>query len=347
MDTTPRKIGLIGCGMVADYGHLPAIQETSGLQLHAICDPDATALRRAQEKFHVPHAFTDPAAFFASGIDAVSITSPAPCHLGNVLDAARAGVPVICEKPLAMNGREAMEIITAMKASGKSLFTAFCYRFSPCALKIRELVQSGAIGKALSLRLIYNWNLHGKFTTGADGTRTIQKRREDRILEGGPMVDCGTHQIDLAMFWLGSGILRFSGHGAWVDDYEAPDHMWLHMDHACGAHTVVEISYSYHHTARNTRSEFVYELIGTEGVIRYDRAAGQFAMENGTGRHEFAFFPEKSFPGMYAEWARVLGAEPERSGLLTSAEDGMRVVEIARTATDDVIRNRLQGKTPA
>jgi len=40
------------------------------------------------------------------------------------------------------------------------------------------------------------------------------------------------------------GDVRFSGHGAWVDDYEAPDHVWLHMDHASGAHTTVEVSYS-------------------------------------------------------------------------------------------------------
>ena len=62
-------------------------------------------------------------------------------------------------------------------------------------------------------------------------------------------------------------VTRFSGHGAWVDEYQAPDHMWLHMDHANGAHTMVEMSYSYHHTSKKALSEFVYELIGTEGVI--------------------------------------------------------------------------------
>jgi predicted dehydrogenase len=156
------------------------------------------------------------------------------------------------------------------------------------------------------------------------------------------MVDCGTHQIDLALFWLDSPVVRFASHGAWVDEYEAPDHIWLHMDHANGAHTMVEMSYSYHHTSRNTRSEFVYELIGTEGVIRYDRSARRFTMENLSGSHEFEYHPEKSFAGMYAEWARAL--ETGESDLLTSAQDGMRVVEIARQATDAAMEHRCTGR---
>ena len=248
-----KKIGLIGCGAVAGYGHLPAIQEVRDLSLGALFDPNPVNLARMRDRYKVPQAFTDADAFFRSGIEAVTITSPAPCHCRNVLDAARYGLPVLCEKPLAMDRPEAERMIAAMAQAGVSLHTAFCYRFSPSALKIRELVKAGAIGKVRSLRLIYNWHCHGKYTTEADGRRVIQKRREDRMLEGGPMVDCGTHQIDLATFWLGSEVVRFEGHGAWVDEYEAPDHVWLHLDHANGAHTMVEISYSYYHTSAQSR----------------------------------------------------------------------------------------------
>lgn len=328
----------MGCGAVADYGHIPTIQETEGLHLIAIYDPNAERLAHIQKKYAIAEAFTSTDAFFASGLDAVSITSPAPCHKENVQDAARHKLPVLCEKPLAMSRTEAAEMIAAMNDAGVSLYTAFCYRFSPSALKIRELVREKAIGEVRSLRLIYNWNLHGKYVTDGSGRQTIQKRREGRMLEGGPMVDCGTHQIDLARFWLNSDVIHFSSNGAWVDEYEAPDHLWLHMDHANGAHTMIEMSYSYHHTSKNHGSEFVYELIGTEGVIRYDRNAGTFRMETGTGMTDFKFYPEKSFPGMYAEWAKAINTG--HSDLLTSAEDGMRVADIARKATDAAIANR-------
>ena len=333
-----KKIGLMGCGVVANYGHLPAIQEASGLELFALYDPHEPSLCAAQAKFAVPHAFTDERAFFASGIEAVSITSPAPFHRQNVLGAAEFGLPILCEKPLAMDAAEAQTMIAAMRSAGAPLYTAYCYRFSPCALKIRELVQSRAIGEVRSLRLIYNWDCHGKYATGPDGERIIQARRAERMLEGGPMVDCGTHQIDLARFWLDSPVVRFSGAGAWVDEYEAPDHMWLHLDHASGAHTMVEISYSYGFTAKKKLHEFVYELIGTEGVIRYDREARSFTMENAQGSYAFDFHAEKNFVGMYEEFAAAL--ERGSSSLLTSAEDGLRATEIAREATNQAIASR-------
>src|SRR5438045_2373351 len=85
---TGMKIGLMGCGTVAGYGHLPAIKATPGLELHSIFDPNETHLSAAKEQFHPTHAFTDATRFFDSGLDAVVITSPAPAHLQNVLDAA-------------------------------------------------------------------------------------------------------------------------------------------------------------------------------------------------------------------------------------------------------------------
>ena len=333
-----KKIGLIGCGAVADYGHIPAILNVPELELYAIFDPDEKTLLRIQKKYGIFNAYTDPDLFFHSGIESVSITSPAPCHKQNVFDAARFGLPVICEKPLAMNRTESEEMITVMKKSGLSLYSGFCYRFSPCALKIRDLIQEKAIGEVRALRLIYNWSCHGKYEIDSTGKEVIQKRREDRMFEGGPMVDCGTHQIDLAMFWLNSDVATYCGHGAWADDYEAPDHMWLHMDHFNGAHTFVEISYSYHHTSKDKRLEFVYEIIGTGGVIRYDREAKSFMMRNSSGTYELDFQPEKNFEGMYKEWAKAL--RTGKSDLLTTAEDGMKVTDIAREATNEAISKR-------
>jgi predicted dehydrogenase len=336
-----KRIGLIGCGAVAGYGHLPAIKNVPDLELFAILDPDAGNLERARTQFGVPHAFTDAAEFFASGIDAVSITSPAPCHLQNVLDAARHRLPVLCEKPLAMDANEAARMMAAADKAGILLHTAFCYRYSASALKIRELVAARAIGDVRSLRLIYNWDCHGKFVVDAAGNRVIQARRAGRMIEGGPMVDCGTHQIDLAVFWLGSEVVRVCGHGAWADDYEAPDHVWAHLDHANGAHTMVEISYSYYHTALQKRHEFVYELIGTDGVIRYDREAGSFTLDNAAGRQDLPFHFEKDFTRLYVEWAASLHGRP--APLLASAATGQRVTDIARQATEQAMCGRKVG----
>src|SRR5690606_207342 len=133
------------------------------------------------------------------------------------------------------------------------------------------LIDQGAIGVLRSLRLIYIWNNHGRFQMDESGERVLNARREGRFDEGGVMVDCGVHQIDLARWWTGSEVLRQRSSGAWVEDHPVPDHQYLHLDHESGAHTFVEISYSYCATAKEPIHHFAYHLIGTEGVIRYER----------------------------------------------------------------------------
>ncbi|MBN2450901.1 MAG: Gfo/Idh/MocA family oxidoreductase [Lentisphaeria bacterium] len=337
-----KWLGLMGCGTVADYGHLPAIRATSGLGLRAVFDPDPDRLRHARETFAVPEAYQDVADFLRADLDAVVITSPAPCHLRNVLDAVARGRHVLCEKPLGMNEDECRTMIRAAAENGVMLFTAFDYRFSPVSLAIRDMVRAGSIGAVRSLRLIYIWNNHGKYSRDASGALVENARRVGRMLEGGPLVDCGVHQIDLARFWLGSEVRDWRVEGAWVDEYEAPDHVYLHMDHADGAHTMVEMSYSYCHTARDPVNLFTYELIGTDGVIRYDRGAKLFEVRSRSGTRTLTFHGEKNFPGMYEAFAQAL--ETGASEVLPTGSDGLVAARISRQATDALIARRA-GRT--
>ncbi len=329
----------MGCGMIARYAHLPCIKNTCGLELAAIYDPNPEHLRAAQEQFHVPQAFTDEAAFFASGLDAVVVTSPAPFHLHNVREAARHGLHVLCEKPLAMNDADIQQMIDLMADAKLMLFTGFCYRFSPVSMQIREMVRQGVIGEVRSQRLIYIWNLHGRYETTWTGERIESPRRVGRMLEGGPMVDCGVHQIDLARWWTGSEVVRQQAAGAWVENYEAPDHMYLHLDHESGAHTMVEMSFSYSHTASEPINHFSYHIIGTDGVIRYDRDGWHFEVRTPHGTTFYPGHDEKNFGGMYYAFAEAL--ETGFTGDMPTGYDGLVATRIARQATESVIANRL------
>jgi predicted dehydrogenase len=237
-----------------------------------------------------------------------------------------------------MNEAESLQMIETMEKANLPLYVGFVYRFSPVAMEIKHLVDAGAIGKVRSLRLIYIWDCHGKYE-GRFG-ETPNLARHGRMIEGGPMVDCGVHQIDLARWWLGSNVKRATGNGAWVDEHEAPDHMWLHLDHVNGAHTMVEISYSYGHTSKDQRCQFAYELIGTEGIIRYDRQSRVFELVNKQGTRHLHWHEEKNFEGMYAEFIKALRTgEP---GNMPTARDGLAATRLARVATEEVTQNRLQ-----
>jgi predicted dehydrogenase len=334
-----KRLGLMGCGAIALGRHVPAILETAGLELHAVYEPDSGRRALAREDLGIARAFAEVEPFFASELDVVSVASPAPCHRENVLQAASRRLPVLCEKPLSADRAGTLAMIDAMERAGVPLFTAFCYRFSPAALAIRDLVRAGAVGSVRALRLVYLWGAHGKRAPGRDGRQTLCAVRHGRMLEGGPLVDCGTHQIDLARFWLGSEVVRVAGFGAFFEaEYEAPGHVWAHLDHASGAHTTVEVSYAYGHTAAAPRSEFLYELIGTEGVIRYDRGRRSLRVESREGSRELPFSGEKSFRGMYAELARFL--ETGETTLLGTARDGLRATEIALEANRQAIERR-------
>jgi len=159
--------------------------------------------------------------------------------------------------------------------------------------------------------------------------------------KGPPMVDCGVHQIDLARWWLGSEVNSSRGIGVWVEDFEAPDRIYLHKGHEYGAHTMVEISYSYHATSKHPRSNFQYELKGTDGVIRYNREEHNFELRNSHGTQHLPWYPEKNFLGMYKELEYVLAHNEDRN--MPSATDGLKATQIARQATLQAIADREPG----
>jgi len=332
------NIGLIGCGNVAYWAHAPAIKQISDFNLKAVYDPDLSQAQKIGQDFGVEHIFDDIDDFYACGLDAVAIASSAPAHKQNVLDAARYGKPALCEKPLALTNTDAEIMIEAMHAAEVPLYTAFCYRFSPSAMRIRELVRNHTIGEVRVLRLIYNWHLHGRYEMDDEGRMILNQMRVGRMLEGGPMIDCGTHQIDLAQWWLDSEVVRYTASGAWVEDYEAPDHIFLHMDHAGGQHTMVEISFSYGAHVKDPSPLFAYELIGTDGMIRYDRSFRSFEIRTPHATWHEEFHDEKNFTAMYAAFAH--GLKTGNYGELATAEEGRIVAEIAARATDHVIANR-------
>lgn len=326
------RIGLIGCGHVAEFGHLPAIEATEDLELVALCDPVPGRAAEFAERFG-GEGFVDPEAFWNQDFDVVAVTSSAPAHRENVLAAARRGLHVLCEKPIAMTEADGAEMVAAMERAGKEFFVGFCYRFSPVAEQLRRWVEAGVVGEIRAARLIYIWGLHGEYTQSADGEWIRSPLYRGRMEEGGPLVDCGVHQIDLARWWLGE-VASWSAAGAWFGDHRAPGHVWLHLGHESGATTTVEVSYAYTHTAKAPRDVFMYELIGEGGLLRYDRNG--YVLEARTGQETIRLpgASEKNFPGMYAALARRLRGEPV---VMPTAHDGLIATRIAREATDHLI----------
>ena len=332
------RIGVMGAGVVADFGHLPAIRSTPGLELAAIYDPLGNRAVILAEKYGT-FGTTSQEAFFDQKLDAVVIASPPAAHPANAVAAAKHGAIILCEKPLASDEALAEAMIREVRALGSQIYTGFVYRFSPVSEQIRTWVREGIVGEIRDLRLIYLCNLHGQYEAGADGWHESPRWR-GRMVVGGPLVDCGVHQIDLARWWLGSEVVDWSTAAAWVSDYDAPDHQYLHMHHANGARTCVEMSFTYGHTAENPRSVFTYELIGTGGVIRLDRDGYVLEARHGRGITTAPGASEKNFEGMYLALRETL--ESPGSSRLPSAEDGLAATSIAEAAVRQVVQHNTK-----
>jgi predicted dehydrogenase len=137
------RVGVVGCGTVAQIMHLPYLRSLPELyEIAAICDLSPSLLGYIGEQYGVPEnqRYTDYHPLVASSVDAVLVLS-AGSHAPQCIAAARAGKHVLVEKPLCFTLREADEIIEAVKQAGVKLMVAYMKRYDPGYRYAQQLVK--------------------------------------------------------------------------------------------------------------------------------------------------------------------------------------------------------------
>ncbi|CAH0344195.1 Gfo/Idh/MocA family oxidoreductase [Bacillus sp. CECT 9360] len=207
---TKIKIGVIGCGSIAQHRHLPEYAINPGVELVAVCDIVEERAKEVAGKYGVK-AYTSYEELLHSGeVDAISVCTPNYLHAPISIAASDAGIHVLCEKPMATSKEEAEAMIAAAKRSGKKLMIAHNQRFVASHQKARQLISSGEIGKIYSFRTAFGhggpegWSVEGK------GGWFFQK--EKAFI--GAMGDLGVHKTDLLRYVLGEEISEV---GAFVE----------------------------------------------------------------------------------------------------------------------------------
>jgi predicted dehydrogenase len=134
------RVGVIGCGEVAQWMHLPFLTELPGFQVTAVCDVSQKVVDYAGERFGVAQRFTDFHQLVArTDVDAVVIATP--IHSDPAIAAAQAGKHVLVEKPMAFNLQEAEAMVAAAERSGIILMVAYMKRYDPGYLYGQRLMQ--------------------------------------------------------------------------------------------------------------------------------------------------------------------------------------------------------------
>ncbi|MFV1968757.1 MAG: Gfo/Idh/MocA family protein [Pirellulaceae bacterium] len=147
------RVGFIGAGDITDM-HYPAYKDNPKAELYAICDVDEARLQRRVTEWGVERTYTDYHELLADpDVDAVEVITPHHLHAEMGIAALAAGKHVSMQKPMAVNVAECDALIDAAKRSGK-LFRVFeNFRFYPPMVRAKELLDSGAIGEPLSIRI--------------------------------------------------------------------------------------------------------------------------------------------------------------------------------------------------
>ena len=139
--------GIIGCGNVTEVKSGPGFQKARNSALVAVMRRNAALAQDYAGRHGVPRWYDDGAALIADPeVDAVYVATPPSSHKGYVLACAAAGKPVYVEKPMALDHGECEEMIAACRAANVPLFVAYYRRALPRFLKVKELIDGGAIG---------------------------------------------------------------------------------------------------------------------------------------------------------------------------------------------------------
>ncbi|MFC3883991.1 Gfo/Idh/MocA family protein [Bacillus songklensis] len=204
------KVGVIGCGSIAQHRHLPEYALHQDAELVAVCDIVEERAKEVAEKYGVK-PYTSYEELLQSGeVEAVSVCTPNYLHAPISIAALNEGIHVLCEKPMATSKEEAEAMIEAAEKSGKKLMIAHNQRFVKSHQKARQLIKNGEIGKIYSFRTAFGHP--GPESWSVEGKEGWFFKKEQAFI--GAMGDLGVHKTDLLRYVLGEEITEV---GAFVE----------------------------------------------------------------------------------------------------------------------------------
>jgi predicted dehydrogenase len=189
------KVALIGTGGIALANHFPGVSRSRDAAVTALCDANAAVLAEAAEATGISRTWTDPHALIReASVDAVIVATPNRVHHAIAMEAIRAGLHVLCEKPLAMTVAEAREMAEAADRAGVRHMTAFTYRFVPAMRYLKHLVDDGFVGDPWHFRAqrFQDW-----------GRRYLGWRQRASEAGSGELGDMLSHRIDYGHLLVG------------------------------------------------------------------------------------------------------------------------------------------------
>jgi predicted dehydrogenase len=247
-DGAPVRLGVVGYGVGGRYFHTPFIEAADGIALAGVVTRSPERRSVVNREWPGVPVFDSLGALLASGVDAVTITTPPETRRELVLEAVAAGVHVIADKPFAPSAEVGRELASAAESAGVLLSVFHNRRWDSDIRTLAAVLESGRLGDL--------WRVHSRFDLDDPGS-----------LEAGPggglLRDLGSHMVD-QMVWLLGDVRSVNAHLDWVDlaGGRTDASFCLELQHTSGVRSHVESSKLNHLEVRELRA------YGSQGSYR-------------------------------------------------------------------------------
>ena len=288
---TKRKFrwGIIGAGRIAQkFAHDIAL--LPHIELYAVASRSQKRAQTFADQHGAKHALGSYEEMLSIGVDAVYIATRHPQHCAPTIMCLNAEIPVLCEKPLAMNSEEVKRMTDAAKKNGTFLMEAIWTRFLPSFSKAMELIEADEIGEVLTVKA--DFGFRSPFNPNS--------RLYNREMGGGALLDIGIYPILLAQILLGQ--------------HEKIQATALLGSTKVDEETAVNLSYPngkfalLHATVRN-KTECVAYIYGTKGTMKLAsrwHESNSFSVEFNNGEKRIYEFDFKGAKGYKFEIEHVM-----------------------------------------
>jgi predicted dehydrogenase len=304
------RYAVVGLGHIAQVAVLPAFKNAKNSVLTGLVSSSPEKLRKLAKKYKVENtwSYDEYDLCIQSGeVDAVYIALPNDMHCGFTIRAARAGVHILCEKPLAVTARDCQVMINEAEKNGVKLMTAYRLHNEETNLRAIEIVSSGKIGELKYFNSCFSFEV-----TDPDNIRLKKKRG------GGTLYDIGVYCLNAARY-----IFQAEPIEVFASSANSGNRLFREIDES----TSVVLRFPDDRLATFTTSfgagdADYYEVVGTKGSLRVEPAfeyVGElsFKLKIGEKEQEKTFAPRDQFGAEITYFSDCIlkGKEPEPNGV--------------------------------
>jgi predicted dehydrogenase len=251
MNKSPLTFALIGAGGIAQT-HLQAFTKTNLAKLGAVVDVRTDAAEAVAAAMHC-QAFADVDSIPESmQIDAAIVCTPPSTHPAICRTLAKRGVHVLCEKPIAIDLKSAIEMIETAQSENTLFTMASKFRYVDDMVYAKQLITSGVLGDILLFE--------NTFAGHVDMTKRWNSN--PAVSGGGVLIDNGTHSVDIVRYLLGPIESIQTIEGKRSQDIPVEDTVRIHAKTSSGALAAMDLSWSI-----NKQTPWYASIYGTQGTV--------------------------------------------------------------------------------